>query len=536
MVLFYDLFRYAMEDSMKGKPFTIYIFVFLLLLLILSEAGPVFPDPDSFYHAKMAMILRDQGIIHTFPWFQFTDFKNVFVNPHFLYHVLLIPFVTFFDPLVGMKISAVVFGFLTFFVLFRILKAMHTPFPEWFTLAAIFSINFFHRMTLPRAPALAVALLLGLTWLLFSQKNRLFLFFGSVIFVWFYHGWPVLLLSVFAIFVAEVVASHLLFLGSFFQALHTAWQARKKDIFVVCGGLLLGLIFHPYFPQNIFFSVLDIFKIGIVNYQSILPVGQEWYPMTFVDLILWNTSVFVPLALCFSLFLPGLFLSKTTQNKKDISIVFTFLFLAGGYILLTLKSNRYVEYAIPFIILTSASMAPFSKHFFEQELSPLIQTWISKKSWRKKTVVIMLFLLVSIFAADTIHMTLQKETYYSEAQYKPATDWIRTHVPAGETVFHNSWDFSLILFYLDDTHNYIVGLDPTFMYDFDPKAFRTWQDIAAGKGNIKDILSVFHARTIVVDTRLDDAKTFMEQLDHSSLFTEVTKNEWIHVYHSTTSL
>ena len=86
------------------------IFSISFVVLLVLQAAPVFADPDSFYHAKMALLIRDQGVIHTFPWLDLTVLGQHYTDQHFLYHVLLIPFVTWFPPLVGLKLATVFFG------------------------------------------------------------------------------------------------------------------------------------------------------------------------------------------------------------------------------------------------------------------------------------------------------------------------------------------------------------------------------------------------------------------------------------------
>ena len=108
----------------------ILVFAAIAAMLIVIEARPQFPDPDSFYHAKMALIVRDQGFIHQLPWLQYTVLATDYVDYHLGYHLLLVPFVTLFDPLVGMKVSAGLFGLIAFYALYRFLKWMKAPHPE----------------------------------------------------------------------------------------------------------------------------------------------------------------------------------------------------------------------------------------------------------------------------------------------------------------------------------------------------------------------------------------------------------------------
>ncbi len=509
---------------------TVCAFGLALLLLVLFEAHPTFPDPDSFYHAKMALILRDQGVIHAFPWLQWTTLRDHYVDPHLLYHIILIPFVSLFDPLVGMKVSAIVFGMTAFIALYAVLRAMRTPYPELFVLAGALSLAFLQRMALPRAPALSIALLLVATWSVRERRPWVSAALAAV-FVWFYHGWPVLLLSVGAFVVADAFASKLADDRSWVRAVADAVRRNGATALAVCGGLAFGLVVNPYFPHNFAFSIVDIVKIGIINYRAILPVGQEWNPVTLGNLASNTVPALALFVFSFAFALPGLARRKHRPAREDLATTFLFLFLSGGYLVLTMKSYRYVEYLVPFALLSAATFFPPAYEFFSAELWPIIRDWFARHPIVLGAATGVFTLALSITLATAVWNVAAPSTYYTAAQYEVATTWIKAHVPPGETVFHNVWDFSMVLFYLDDTHYYIVGLDPTFMYDEDPDAWQVWADLISGKErDVTKINTVFHARVVVVDTRMPESKNLEQNLLASPNFIEVASNEWIHVY------
>ncbi len=503
------------------------VFLLALTMIILTEAHPQFPDPDSFYHAKMALILRDQGVIHEFPWLQFTSLKETYVNPHLFYHVLLIPFVSAFDPLVGMKISAVVFAMVALFCLWRCLLWMRAPAPWLILLATVLSAGFLHRLTLPRAPALAIALLLFLTWAMLA-KRHFFLFFGAAFFVWFYHGWPLLIPTLGAVILAEWMAQKVLHEH---VAITSVLREHAKTAAAVIGGLTLGLVANPYFPENIAFSVLDIVKIGVVNYQSVLPVGGEWYPTEPADFFGTNAPILILFGAAFALAVPGLARRTEKISRGEIVRTLTLLLLAGGYMVLTLKSRRYVEYAVPFLTLATGALATIAWPFARDELLPIIRPWFKKTRARRIALGVVAAVTFVALAVNEVIWLTPKDDYYAAAQYQPAVEWIRANIPKEEIIFHNSWDYSLVLFYLDDTHRYLVGLDPTFMYDEDPALFETWRALVAGEDpDVSKITSVFGSRVAIIDNRVKEADALAEHLEASGLFRLVNENEWIRVY------
>lgn len=509
---------------------TVLAFLPAFVLLVLYELRPNFPDPDSFYHAKMALILRDVGVIHQFPWMQWTTWRDHYVDPHFLYHVLLIPFVTLFDPLVGMKVSAIVFGLAAFAALYGIVRALRTPHPELFVLAAALSTGFLQRMALPRAPALSIALLLVATW--FLRQRRVWPTAAlAAVFVWFYHGWPVLLLSLGALLVADLFAVRIVEAKAWRAGLVETIKRNGAIALATIGGLVFGMVVNPYFPDNLLFSVVDIIKIGIINYQTVLPVGQEWHASSLGELFSLSVPALLLFAFAFVFYFPGLARSKRRPEREELVTVFLFLFLAAGYLGLTLKSYRYIEYAIPFVLISAATMFTASHDFFRTELWPPMRAWLDRHPLALGSAVGFLSITLATLLASSVRDVTVSSDYYQATQYEVATQWIRMHVPPGETVFHNIWDFSMVLFYLDTAHTYIVGLDPTFMYDENPAAWTQWSDLSTGKDpDVSKIESVFHSRVVVVDTRFPESKTFEANLRASPLFTEVAQNEWVHVY------
>jgi hypothetical protein len=511
---------------------TLTVFGFIAALLIIFESRPQFPDPDSFYHAKMALMLRDDGFIKTFPWLQWTDLKNVFVNPHLLYHLFLIPFVTIFPPPIGMKISAVIFGLAAFLAIYLFVKSLNTPHPWLFPLAAAMSPGFLYRMALPRAPALSVAVLLAATWAIIKEKNKT-LFLLTTIFVWLYHGWPVIFLSLGAWLIATALTETInhRWKEKLKISARIFWQ-KKKTWLSIFGGVIAGLIINPYFPQNLKFSVLDIFKIGIINYQSVISVGQEWYPLPLSDLIFDGFPALLLCGLCLFFFIPGLLKEKKIPDAKKMTEIFAFLFLAGGYTVLCFKARRFKEYSIPFVILEAAVLFPFVWNYWLKEWQAKIKI-IFEQTRRRKIVFrgLLTVIILGMVAGAIKTVVIKDDDYYQAKQYQIATDWIKENVPTGETIFHNVWDFSLILFYLDDTHNYLVGLDPSFMYDYDPAGYELWRKLGNGEDqDVSKIKNFFGARVVVIDKRSASTETFAKNLTDSGLFEKKVDNEWIEIY------
>ena len=84
-------------------------------------------DPDSFYHLKMPLLMIQHGIIVNFPWLPLTIFKDHYVDQHFLYHVILVPFVFTWGPILGGKIAQALLASLVIVVFYWLLREQKIP-------------------------------------------------------------------------------------------------------------------------------------------------------------------------------------------------------------------------------------------------------------------------------------------------------------------------------------------------------------------------------------------------------------------------
>ena len=152
-----------------------YLLLFLILLSYYAQIQwPAYiGDPDGFYHAKMAWFLSQGKIIKDFPWMQFSSLKDNFTDQHFLYHILLVPFIYLKSPLIGIKIATVVFSSLAVLVFYYLLKKLKISWP-WL-LAILFitmeGVNF--RLVLVKANSVSLIMVWLIIYALFKNKKLL---------------------------------------------------------------------------------------------------------------------------------------------------------------------------------------------------------------------------------------------------------------------------------------------------------------------------------------------------------------------------
>lgn len=490
--------------SLRSKYF-LYPFLFLLAFgfFCYLQSAPTFPDPDSFYHAKMAELIKDGGAVQNFPWLQFTTLKNSFIDQHFLYHVSTVPFIVFLDPLTGLKLATIFFAALLIAVFFYFLRYLKIKGALFYSFLLLVTSPFIFRVNLAKASSLSlIFLLIGLC--LVFRRRYIWLAVLSFLYVWLYGGWPLILLAVVCYLAATVIADKVL--PSFKE------NKGKLKLLLSCGaGLAAGLVINPYFPKNLFFYWLQTIQIGLVNYQSKIGVGIEWYPYKISALFLDNSLVFILFFLAIILFLLAT-LEHASKNDSRIIIkreniiqIFTFIFLSSLFFLLTLKSRRYIEYLIPFIVIFSAVLVNFSlkrldvKRFF---------SWLKQASrkWKTLFITIVIYFIFAVCFIVSRDIVMQKSNFdrgFSSQKFLASGQWLETNSSAGAIVFHSNWDNFPFLFYYNAHNYYIVGLDPTFMYVYNQDLYWQWVKITTGeaKDNLYHIIKDdFRASYVFIDS------------------------------------
>jgi hypothetical protein len=104
--------------------------------------------------------------------------------------------------------------------------------------------------------------------------------------------------------------------------------------------------------------------------------------------------------------------------------------------------------------------------------------------WRrsgKVVAVAAVSLLSLIFFVNVLQTRRQIAENSSPDHYKGGMEWIRANVPRGEIIFNTDWDDFPKLFFYDPSHNYVSGLDPTYLLDRNQELSKLYEDITLGK-------------------------------------------------------
>jgi len=475
--------------------------LFVLCMAFIQFSTPNMPDNDGFYHIKLAWLMRTEGLRPEFSWLPLSILnQREFYDHHFLFHVALIPF-TFGDLRVGAKWAAVLFSSIAFLAIWFLFHRQRVPY-AWLWALVLLGISdaFLYRMSITRAQSLSLAFLaIGLAWLLEGKYKPLAVL--AFLYVWLYDAFPLLLaLAVIHLLAVELIER----------------RFEYKPLLYVAGGILLGMLINPYFPENIIFSYRHMLpKLADATSVS---VGNEWFPYN-TKQILENS---LPSLLVFA---SGIFALGLSARKMDVRTA-SALLISLLFGLMLFQARRFVEYFPPFALIFAAFA--WSPLFLDFQPVPVLPAAPARErlglTWRNHFPVILLSLVVVLSAARSVppaREALRSSKPYD--LYAGASAWLRENTSAGDRVFQTDWDdFPRLFFY--NTHNtYLIGLDPTYMQLYNPELYDLWVNIT--KGNIDNpsqwIASKFGSRYVHTDL---NHKAFLAVAGKDSSLKEVYRD------------
>ncbi len=394
----------------------------LLFFLFLLSLGDYLMDGDAYYHIRIADLLRSRGWIHDLPWMAASIHAERFVDFHFLFHWLQVPFVLLTpDLLAAARLSAAVFsalGVCTFVLLLRSLGTAHRWF--WTLFLALGSPIFAGRWLFGRGGALFIAVLFLFLLSLAEDRPRLTALL-SLASVWVYPGFPLL------------VALALLY-----DAVRAIRERRPRCAAVVAAvmGSAAGLLLHPAFPRQFGAYWLEL---GI---QWLRPAGlepiAEWLP--------GEAEVVLPGAV-----LPVAALTAAVVARAGRSPLASTLLGASLLLLLALAlSLKSLEYFVPVAVCAVASCS-----------------WRPLGSRLRAALASAALALIALWSLPQVYnrVLVQHRLTDPRAAFD-AADWLAANTEEGSLVLA-SWGRFPALFFRSLHNRYPFGLNPAYAYGAD---------------------------------------------------------------------
>ncbi|MDD3888039.1 MAG: hypothetical protein PHN19_04670 [Patescibacteria group bacterium] len=525
---------------MKQKNLKIlkYILVFLIAVTvfsILQFSLELFLCPDSYYHVKMTEMMIDGKIVHQdFPWMQFSTLKEHYVDHHFLFHILLIPFIAI-DPIIGAKIADILFASLAVLAFYLILDKSKIRFSFWWAILLLFSSSsFLFRMILIRVPALSLFFLIivlfsfyydfKLKWLKYLMI-ALFSFF----YVWLYGG-----------FIFLIIFAVVFYLTKLIIAKRFEW----KEILICFGAVALSIFANPY-ARN-FYSFLKIQVLGTGPFTKI-PVGAEWYPFKDWDFLTNNFLAVVFFIAGIIVLIIDIILKKYKIKKELFAFKITLLIISSLFFGLTLRSQRFVELMVPFCLLFGAfCLSDLLKQIdFKKWIRQILvvidnkQHFYSIRTWLKqyfllffKSFIFILVLVVIISIGVNNIISTQASVSNSSAKNVPdlkkAADWLKNNTPRNTIILNLDWSDFPPLFLNNSDNYYGFGLDPTFTYNYNLDLYNKWQNISKDYENAySTIKNDFKSDYVLVNNK---NKKVFSMFDQDYNFEKVFDSKYCRIY------
>jgi hypothetical protein len=439
-----------------------------------STASLCCGDFDAYYHFRWSrMLWEGMRTGHFPPSFDALPLTTLnprdYVDHHFLFHVLQIPFTFFSDFEVGAKIGTWLFACLAVFSCYWLLVRNRVSYPLVWLVAVIgSSAPFLYRMNMGKAMSVSIVLLVVGIHLLFERRYR----------------WLLPLAFVFALTYDMVF---LLWALAFFWLLVTAWQERSVNREVklaalacvfVFAGTVLGFVINPYFPHNLQL-LYEHLVIKVTNKDFTTTVGSEWYPYTTWE-FLGNCGV------ALGAMTVGYIAFKDSASAERRR-TFLLLLLSTFLMVVNMRWRRFAEYFPPFAVLFAAfAVEPHLRivrqRFFARAVeepaapaesaeaegpSPEPARVERARAW-EIVLVSTAFVLLSASTVWYARVTAQDIAGMAGPQmYKGGAEWLSKHAEPGELIFNTDWDDFPKLFFYNPQLAYVSGLDPTYLLDKD---------------------------------------------------------------------
>ncbi len=487
-------------------------------------------DYDGYYHIKWSRLLwegmREGHFPPRFNWLPLTTLNpNDYVDHHLFFHFLQIPFTWFGDLRAGAKVASLLYSSLAVFSCYLLIvryRIRHTLI--WLVALLACSAPFLYRLSMAKAPPIAIIFTILGIYLLF-EKRYLLLLPLAFLFVWTY-----------SLFVTLVAAA-------FVWTCVIAWSERRfewRPLLWTIAGTIAGFVINPYFPKNVrLFIEHVLIKATVTGFTA--DVGQEWYPYDSWYLLGSCAVAFIAMVVGYAAY--------DWSDRKRAARPLFLLFFSTLLMLASFRSRRWVEYWPPFAVLFAAfSLRPLLEGAravigrlpsqLMEELQPFLDRhelpgtieterrrdffkeieiavvgmllgiagyFILKQlvypppsppggSTMLKVMVIVVigvtllgfvayvflrrsviqtFAVVAVaFLVIVINFNVRETRKSIEGDaapdhYEASMAWVRENVPPGEMIFNTDWDDFPKMFYYDPKHAYASGLDPTYLLDRD---------------------------------------------------------------------
>ncbi|MGB8510965.1 MAG: hypothetical protein WCD76_21520 [Pyrinomonadaceae bacterium] len=488
-------------------------------------------DYDSYYHYRWSRMLWDGMRAGQFPpKFDALPLTTLnahdYVDHHFLFHVMQIPFTWFADFQHGAKVGTWLFACLAVFSCYWLVVRYRLNYPLLWLLAILGSAGpFLYRIQMGKAMSISIVMLAVGIHLLFQKK-----------YIW--------LLPLAFVFALTYDMVFLLWAAAGLWLVVTLWEERalSRNVWRALGalglvvlGTGLGYVINPYFPHNVQL-VYEHFAMKVTTKDFSTPVGGEWYP--------YSTWEFLNNCLVAIVAMVAGYLAYRDADRRRLGRTLFLLLFSTFLMIVNLRWRRFSEYWPPFAVLFAAfALEPFIERarrsdgaraastVTENIDAPTetdavkIEKATNRRAWEYALVGFAAVVLASLAGWFTYVTSKDIAGMPQPDLYRGGMEWITNNVPPGELVFNADWDDFPKLFFYDPHRPWVAGLDPTYLLDKNSALMNDYARI--GKGEEENPGPVIREKFCLGegDERRCARYVFMDQ-EHDGFYNNALDSGW----------
>lgn len=484
---------------------------------LLSFLGPPY-GVDAYFHLQVADVMRERGLTFgTFPYASESMWQDSYFDKEWLFHVILVPLIGWFGKVGAGQWGILFLNLLLVVGVWYCLRLLEVP-KAWFWAGlmpcAVFGMMWL-RLTLLRPHLLAAPIFLVAIAAALRRRH--------------------VVLGLMAMLYSFSHTAHwqLPFMIAALDGVALIWPEDRAKRFrripmvlVSLVGIGMGTVLHPHFPANL--SGLYVQNVRVLQaYWDASPVLLAVKPVELRPLGAGIFGMSVPLLFCLSAVCLRVVRGQVRWHQ-DLSVLTIY---ALGYMVMTMKSARFIDYYAPCAVLFFACwfrQHPWREHVERRwqrvvlcclvcgyfvsigglAIGLLILAVYGWLEWREYTnarqlVVVMAFaLLATSFTLGGLrqHVGQRLQSQTGQPPFAEAGKLLAEHLEPGDLVFTTNWPEPAWLWFSAPEQRYMMFLEPMFCYLRSAERFELWHQTRIGRVEdpVSSIRDVFGARAAVV--------------------------------------
>jgi hypothetical protein len=416
--------------------------LFMAIAAALQVVTPFPVDGDTAYHFAVARLIARHGILHAFPWTEFSWLADHYADKELLFHLLFVPLQSL-DLVAASRIVGTLGTSAMLYALYWVLDREGVRLAGlWAVLPLVACSIFLVRVVEVRPYVLAVALVIVMLRAA-ARQRLLVLALAALTFPWLYVAfWQLPLIVLACAETARLLAGKPL-----------RWQPAA----VLLSGILAGVALHPNSANLVGVSWINMTEMLVKNTwggHDKLIMGAELLQFSLRQWGVW-------LVVCSALGAVGCVIAWRERRLGDETQL-TFALATAGFALLTVTSGKFAEYFVPLAVVT---MALASRRLSRRSLLPVLfaVSLAYTLLCSRQTLVT----LASVH--DDVPLSLVKA--------------MRDNIPPGAHIFSHDWDRTgRFMLELPDRY-FVVALDPTFFSVRNRSLYGLWLQLETEGGS-----------------------------------------------------